>query len=847
MKNTILVLALLFSISSLAQNPSDKLVSKFQYSIGGSFNERLHRAEEFDDNIILIMSSSSSDGHIEGQHGSSSTYDIIIASLSKVNGDTLWISRALGGSQTEALLGDLRVIQTTDGNYVFTATVNSNDGDVFDKFSGSGGDRDIWVFKLDQATGDPIWFSEAFGGSRDEYFPEMIEDGNGNIIIRSTTFSDDGDITGKFTSGAGDRDIWIIKVDGTNGTTIWESEALGGSGIEWITGILLGNDGNLICYGSTSSDNDGDVTGGHGGSQDMWIIKLDAGNGNKIWDIPIGGTGIEFARDAHLTSDGNIIIFGNTNSSDGDILSNHGAKDAIVAKVNTTNGSLIWVSRGYGGSNNDDPIKVHPLGSDKFLMLCHTQSFDGDIKQKFSTNIGAQDIWFVEFDATTQDTSWTSRAYGGSLGAFVKDIYPYNSELYVVATSSSNDGDLIGKEGPDNKNDWWVLKINTLTHDISFSEALGGDFQEEYYYSTLDCYGGLLISGDTYSMSPIGEVTQSSPPGVFESLWMIQLDRDLNVRWDKVWSDSSTGSNHVEHGWGFPLDDGGVVLIGSTGSDAAAANKVVTSHGATTNVRDVWVTKLIWDVDYSITTNFDSLSNDDTLCTGTIINFNYNVDADIADEYIWSFGNGDSSLELTPNYTLSDSGEYNITLVLRKNCAPLDTAFYSILAKGLELDLGSDTMLCSNETLVLDAQNHNAQHLWNTGETSPSIIVSDTGIYFVTSIDPISGCDVSDSLTISPCDDSNNMTNNLIFIPNSFRPESNNVNESFRVLGLSSNDNVLMSIYDRHGKLLFAEAGTEIFWDGSFRESQKLNAGNYIYAITINNTEFYTGNITLIR
>ncbi len=69
------------------------------------------------------------------------------------------------------------------------------------------------------------------------------------------------------------------------------------------------------------------------------------------------------------------------------------------------------------------------------------------------------------------------------------------------------------------------------------------------------------------------------------------------------------------------------------------------------------------------------------------------------------------------------------------------------------VDLGADINIC--DFIVLDAANPGSEFLWNTGENTQTIVVVDSGVYSVVVIDPITGCEDSDTLEI-----------NLMGIPN---------------------------------------------------------------------------------
>ena len=53
---------------------------------------------------------------------------------------------------------------------------------------------------------------------------------------------------------------------------------------------------------------------------DLWIVKLNK-CGAIEWERSLGGTGYESARDVEQTADGGYIVLGETNSTDGDVMS----------------------------------------------------------------------------------------------------------------------------------------------------------------------------------------------------------------------------------------------------------------------------------------------------------------------------------------------------------------------------------------------------------------------------------------------------------------------------------------------------------------------------------------------
>jgi gliding motility-associated-like protein len=91
-----------------------------------------------------------------------------------------------------------------------------------------------------------------------------------------------------------------------------------------------------------------------------------------------------------------------------------------------------------------------------------------------------------------------------------------------------------------------------------------------------------------------------------------------------------------------------------------------------------------------------------------------------------------------------------------------------------------------------------------------------------------------------------------LYIPNSFTPDGNNVNDFFQPMGVGINvDNYKMEIFDRWGESIFSSNNFEKGWDGSVKGSGLAEQGVYIYKLTVYDTEGnkrpYVGHVTVLR
>jgi len=193
------------------------------------------------------------------------------------NGNKLW-DRTFGGSSSDR---GYSVQQTSDGGYIIAGVT----------WPYGTAAPDIWLIKTD-SDGNKLW-DRTFGGSADDWSYSVQQASDGGYIIAGYTES----------YGAGGSDVWLIKTD-SNGNKLWD-RTFGGSNDDYGWSVQQTSDDGYIIAGHTHSYGAGDC--------DVWLIKVDS-NGNKEWDKTFGGPGSDVGRSVQQTSDGGYIIAGSTSS-----------------------------------------------------------------------------------------------------------------------------------------------------------------------------------------------------------------------------------------------------------------------------------------------------------------------------------------------------------------------------------------------------------------------------------------------------------------------------------------------------------------------------------------------------
>ncbi len=186
----------------------------------------------------------------------------------------------------------------------------------------------------------------------------------------------------------------LSNVDSTFKAELNLSKTFGGSLEEKINGVVKTADGGIIIIGNTNS-NDGDIIKTH--SQiDIWVTKIDA-NGNKVWSKTIGGSQNDYGSSIIATSDGNYVIAGYSASNNEDVPGNVGLHDFFISKINEQ-GVIIW-SRNYGFSGHDHAHKIIQTRDGGYLL---TGTSNGKASKDKNNTIGGNDFWVMKLKDKTK-------------------------------------------------------------------------------------------------------------------------------------------------------------------------------------------------------------------------------------------------------------------------------------------------------------------------------------------------------------------------------------------------------------------------------------------------------------
>ncbi len=378
------------------------------------------------------------------------------------------------------------IIQTFDGNILFTGRVSSNDRDAL----GNQG-QSLWSVKLDQI-GNILW-SKYYGATLgSEHGYSVIETQDHGFL-----YFGDASRNGQIVSGIhGFSDYWILKTDSI-GNFEWQ-KCIGGFDVEYPSTIKSTMDGGYIVIGSTDSF-DGDIDSAYG-NQDAFVAKLNS-SGSLEWTKILGGLGHDIGNDILSTNDGGYFAVCGVDGFAYPYPGNHGGADGVLYKLDSV-GNILW-ERSYGGSGADVAERIISTSDGNFVIGAITSSQDGDI-----TGVPvAEDLWLFKID--NAGTILWDYCYGEYQNDGLGDLKETSDHGFIACGTTGSI--CFGFRN------YFVLKIDSVGNEL-WRNCFGGSL-DEFANSVIQTSDSTyLVAGVTKSMD--GNISYNHGN---EDAWIISI------------------------------------------------------------------------------------------------------------------------------------------------------------------------------------------------------------------------------------------------------------------------------------------------------------------------------------
>jgi hypothetical protein len=451
------------------------------------------------------------------------------------------------------------------------------------------------VFSIVQGTSaqysaPDIEWQISLGGSKLDNAQEVIESSDGGYLIVGHTESTDFEATGNHGNG----DAWLVKLD-ASGAYQWH-RCYGGKKYDRFNSIARMADGNYLLCGQTSSSN-GDVAGLHGES-DIWLVIIDE-SGNLLWQKCFGGSSLDRGSQALQTTDGSIVVFGQTFSTDGDVTPMlKGRGDIWLFKADTA-GYIVW-QKVFGGTGSDFGYNIRQTLDGGFIAISYTTSTGGDIIGNHGSGDG-----FVQKLDSAGNVQW-QKCIGGSLDDYLHSVEQLPTGEYVICGRSlSGDGDITGHHDNGRSKDYILTKLDS-DGTILWLKCYGGTKDDCSYYFAMTEDNGFVLAGHSYSND--GDVSGNHLEGEAD-YWIVKVDANANIQWQKCMG----GTGHFgENPYAIiRTSEGGFLVVGRSDSKNG---DLTANHGR----EDMWAVKLMSS---ALPTN--------TILTGTISPLSFVAGAEV--------------------------------------------------------------------------------------------------------------------------------------------------------------------------------------------------------------------------
>lgn len=407
---------------------------------------------------------------------------------------------------------------------------------------------------------------------------------------------------------------YIIKTD-LNGDTLWELiyDYVKGSFTnagELTFSVIQLQDSNYIISGFDYDSLEG--------ASDSHLLKLKQ-DGKIIWEKVIEGGFNDRSYDVKQTKDSGLIIVGwNYDST--------ASTSQVILMKTDSSGNKQWQQE-YGGNAYDFARSIDFTLDSGYILGGTT----------FSFGLGPYDLYLIKTDSAG-NFQW-QKTFGDSLRDYGNSVVTTSDGGYVLVGASEVS---IGNY------EAYIVKTDSAGN-IEWERTFGrGPEYDEFTKVKILPDGSYIACGNTLDYSgtrnkPVGFIMKISPNG--DSLW--------SRTYDYYESDST---DHYFYGMDLTYD-GGFVMCGMV-----INNKSVTKN-------DVWLVKTDCMGYDTITPAVQAgfTYNNDTIIAG----FTFTNLSQYANEYVWYFGDGDSSTAVNPTHVYPDTGSY-IVLLIAKGCEEVE-------------------------------------------------------------------------------------------------------------------------------------------------------------------------------
>jgi outer membrane protein assembly factor BamB len=287
--------------------------------------------------------------------------------------------------------------------------------------------RDLFVVKLDGSTGTERWRALVGGTSDDQY------DAAGAI---ETDAAADVVVVGALSNhedGVSGPELFILKLDGDDGAERWRRTVP----LPWGGGydVAVDRTGDVIVAGAAASSVNRD---------EFVVLKLAGDTGTERWRVNVVGTGDyfreQFALALALAPDGDVIAAGSIDNFHQD--GSGTAGDWLVVRLAGGTGVERWryvLDGAIHGHDGASGVVLDGKGHGGQITLTAAANGDALVTAPVSEDLVDFNVWLARFAASDGAERWHRRFSGSAVGRdYGAAIVERSDGALVVAGSTTN-------------------------------------------------------------------------------------------------------------------------------------------------------------------------------------------------------------------------------------------------------------------------------------------------------------------------------------------------------------------------------------------------------------------------
>lgn len=416
-------------------------------------------------------------------------------------------------------------------------------------------------------------WDKTFGGSANDILYEVVSTTDGGFLVGGHSSS--GTSLDKSQPSRGSEDYWVVKID-ADGSRKWD-KTFGGGSSDFLDAVAVADNGSFLLGGHSFSNQESDKSELTRGLGDYWVVKVTA-DGSKEWDRRFGGSSLDFLHSVvYVKSDGGFLLGGQSNSvvSGDKTEASKGNTDYWVVKMDA-NGNKKW-DKTFGGSELEELTSMVATTDGGFVLAGYSASPQGGDKSEPSK--GSTDFWVVKIDAFGAKV-W-DRTFGGNGDDKLNAITTTAGGGLVLVGSSGSDQSGDKSQASRGSTDFWVIKLKP-NGDKEWDRAFGGTGRDEAVSVVANSDGSLIVGGHS-SSAVSGEKSEPSKGNQELDYWVVKIDATGTKRWDKTFG----GAGREEQTSMVASPSDGSLVVGGFSSSDLSGDKSEASKGQA----DYWLMK----------------------------------------------------------------------------------------------------------------------------------------------------------------------------------------------------------------------------------------------------------------